>query len=225
MKSSGVNWSFCCFTFCVLAWKVLAITCRWALLRLVRILTRVTASERGTQCVSILRIIERGWIPTSGALHQRGYLSSPALFGSPQHPCLGWNWWRAAPFPRFPNTSPAWSKAGLWKKNKILHTNPDGRHRSCHLVIPLNHVECLSIIQQMNKILSLVKYSTETRKVVLQIVLISSQLRRFVFPLKQTNTQGGVISVVDNVKRFVDNRRTQEDRLSMNVASEERDDW
>lgn len=76
----------------------------------------------------------------------------------------------------------------------------------------------------MNKILSLVKYSTETRKVVLQIVLISSQLRRFVFPLKQTNTQGGVISVVDNVKRFVDNRRTQEDRLSMNVASEERDD-
>lgn len=36
-------------TFCVTSWNVLAIICLWALLRLVRILTRVTVSEPGTQ--------------------------------------------------------------------------------------------------------------------------------------------------------------------------------
>lgn len=37
------------FTFCVISLKVLTISCLWSLLRLVRILTRVTASEPRAQ--------------------------------------------------------------------------------------------------------------------------------------------------------------------------------
>lgn len=40
----------CFLTFCVISSKVWAITCLWALVRLVRILTTVTASEPGAQC-------------------------------------------------------------------------------------------------------------------------------------------------------------------------------
>lgn len=109
VRSMALSTYVCFFTLFVTSSKVLAISCLWALFRLVKILTRVTESA---SVWSWLMNQYRHLPMSTGsgtafhALMSLKHLFSPALSGGPRHLCQGGNWRRVALFRGYPTTCP-----------------------------------------------------------------------------------------------------------------------